>query len=398
MTGRAGAPRAQLVGVAQRIVDRLVAEGLPDLRAAYLFGSAVWGDADAASDLDIMLLQDRPVGYRAVRRVRVADALGLQAPLPAGPRYADLAYHSAVGFAETLGKGLWGDRVRRAVILKDTGGFLERLCAETVAALTTPQAYAMRFARKREQAQAERAGMWRALAAGEAGTGRDDALAVLHGRLAVQEAAGALLDLNDDRVSITHFVDGVGRALAAFGRGDLFAPFVEALDLRPGEEGVRRSLSTLELFTGRLRQWLREPALRAALSEEDLAWSEFTCGEETREEIAHKVEVLGAQPGRLPALQFYLDGCIHVHVGLQFGRMLRLRLRGDAVRVRLAEAHALLREYADEERAVGGPLLGAWIDSLRLGGSAGSSREIDALSTVLLEVGEQALQTVGRSA
>jgi hypothetical protein len=103
----------------------------------------------------------------------------------------------------------------------------------------------------------------------------DGALAPLHGRLAVQEAAGALLDLADDRVSVTLFVDSVERALGVFGRSDLFSPLVRALDLGSGEAGIQRSLATLETFTGTLREWLRQPAFRISLSEEDLVWSEF---------------------------------------------------------------------------------------------------------------------------
>jgi predicted nucleotidyltransferase len=44
---------AHLISVAHQVVERL---SDPDLRAAFLFGSAAWGDANAASDLDIMLL------------------------------------------------------------------------------------------------------------------------------------------------------------------------------------------------------------------------------------------------------------------------------------------------------------------------------------------------------
>src|SRR5687768_10270531 len=72
---------ARLVEVARRIVERLPDR---DVKGAFLFGSAAWGDADAASDLDIMVLVDRPPGYREVTRRRAADLLGLSAPLPDG--------------------------------------------------------------------------------------------------------------------------------------------------------------------------------------------------------------------------------------------------------------------------------------------------------------------------
>src|SRR6266511_3006005 len=77
----------RLVGVARRL-----AEGFPDrdARAIFLFGSAAWGDADEASDLDIMLVLDRPAGYREVTRSRVADLLCLPAPLTRGPLFVDV--------------------------------------------------------------------------------------------------------------------------------------------------------------------------------------------------------------------------------------------------------------------------------------------------------------------
>src|SRR2546427_12067557 len=76
---------AHLIEVARRVVRHLPDT---DVRAAVLYGSVAWGDADEASDLDIMLLLDRPMGYREVTRVRLADLFGH--PLPNGPVFADL--------------------------------------------------------------------------------------------------------------------------------------------------------------------------------------------------------------------------------------------------------------------------------------------------------------------
>ncbi len=58
---------ARLIEVAHSTVDALPDT---DVVAAFLFGSAAWGDADAASDLDIMILLDRPAGYCEAHFVR----------------------------------------------------------------------------------------------------------------------------------------------------------------------------------------------------------------------------------------------------------------------------------------------------------------------------------------
>jgi predicted nucleotidyltransferase len=360
-----------LIGVARQVVDTL---DPPDLRGAFLFGSAVWGDADEASDLDIMLVQERPVGYRKVVRARVADVLGRAAPLPHGPRFVDLAHVSAVGLEETLAKGTWSDRLKRAAILRDTDGYVQGLRTRVRATHFTSEALARRFGYWRERAEAAHAAVQGAAAAGGA------PLAMLHSRLAVQAAASGLLDLNDDRVSVTHFVDSVERALRRFGRSDLFAPCLRALCLRDLPEDVDRTIGAFHAFAGVLREWLEDADLRGKLSEEDLAWTIFTCGEETREEIEHKVEVL--RP-RLRTLQFYLDGIIHVHVGIQFGRVLNLRVRGDASRIPSPAVHALLRDHS--------PLFPEWVAALRLSIVSLPLSDADALVTDLLATGQTAL-------
>jgi len=110
------------VALARALVDRLPD---PDLRAAYLFGSFAWGDADAASDLDIGLLFDRPVDDRAVVRVRVADAVP-DVP-PHAPLFADLSHMTVARFEEGVARGHAGARLAHAAILRDPGAGCPRL-------------------------------------------------------------------------------------------------------------------------------------------------------------------------------------------------------------------------------------------------------------------------------
>ncbi len=112
----------RLIEIAHQVIDHIAD---PDLRSAFLFGSAAWGDADEASDLDIMLLLDRPAGYREVTRVRLPDLLGRS--LPDGPLFADLDRISIETFAEVIGKGGWAHRVVHSIVLKDTGSYYERI-------------------------------------------------------------------------------------------------------------------------------------------------------------------------------------------------------------------------------------------------------------------------------
>src|SRR5438874_13643230 len=95
----------RLIACARQLIEHLPDA---DLRAAFLFGSAAWGDADASSDLDIMLLVDRPVDYREVTRIHLADFFG--DALKDGPRFADLDRISAETFVERAQAGNWGVR------------------------------------------------------------------------------------------------------------------------------------------------------------------------------------------------------------------------------------------------------------------------------------------------
>jgi hypothetical protein len=357
---------ARLVAVAQRLAD-----GFPDgdVQAVFLFGSAAWGDADEASDLDLMLLLDRPPGYREVTRARVADLLGLPGPLPEGPRFVDLDRVSAAGFAEGVKAGYWTQRVVNSVVLRDTGGAFAALRAEVCAAYGAPAAVQARVRALAARARGQRAAAGEALARGDA------PLALLRARLGVQAAAGGLIERTGGRQSVTHFVEGVEQALAALGRPDLFAPFLGALALAGAASSAERSLRIYAEFGETLKDWLADPAIRAAHSDEALAWARFSYGEESREELRHKVDTY-SRLGRHATLQYCLDGMFHLLIGINFGRALHARLLGSAERVPLPAFHTLLRRE---------PVLFArWVEALRLdGGPAAFERAGGVLGEVL---------------
>src|SRR5437867_3628766 len=199
-----------LSAVARRIAERL---DEPELVAVLLSGSATWGDADGTSDVDLVVLLDRPPPYREVVHRRITDLLG--EAFPQGPLFADVDRLSASWFAESvLEPGGWAHRLVHGLVLRDRDGFLADLQRRAVAAFRRPEAYRARFAQFRALRDEESAG---ARAAADSG---DGALARLRSRLGLGYAAASLPDLVDDRVS-NHLVDAAVRGLATLGRADL---------------------------------------------------------------------------------------------------------------------------------------------------------------------------------
>lgn len=360
----------QLVAVAHRLAD-----GFPDTdaRAIFLFGSAAWGDADEASDLDIMILLDRPAGYREVERSRTADLLGLPAPLAGGPLFVDVDRVSAADFVAGIEKGYWAQRVVNSVVLRDSGSFFSALRERVSAAYGTPAAVRTRYRALAERAVAQRDG---ATAARDAG---DAPLATLQLRLSVQAAAGGLIELVGGRQSVTHFVESVERALAMLGRPDLLTPFRRALALDAAADTAERSLRIYAEFQAALKRWLEEPAVRAAHSEEALAWARFSYGDESAEELRYKVDTYG-RLGRHATLQFCLDGMFHLLIGINFGRALHARLLGTAERISLTAFHTLLRREPS--------LFSRWVEALRLEAEPAAFEEAGAVLSQLLQCGE----------
>jgi hypothetical protein len=368
---------ARLVEVARQIVERLPDR---DLKGAFLFGSAAWGDADAASDLDIMVLLDRPPGFREVTRRRAADLLGLSAPPQDGPHFVDLDRFSLTAFAEASVNGGPVFRLAHSIILRDEGGLLARLRASATADLAHAEKRVERFRRRLSAATASCTAARQALAS------NDVSLAVLHSRLAVQEAAGGLIEVNRDRVSVTHFVESATDAFRSLGCAEFESPLLHALALDAPPEtlhgSIARSLHAYRVFAENLKRWMDDPTLAGRLSQEDAAWAVFTWCDETFEEIAHKVDTFSAL-GRLQALQYYLDGLLTVPVRINFGKLFRLRATGESGRLSIPEFHAALREE---------PALSIeWHEALRLDGAASDIQLAERLVGQLHAAGEAAL-------
>jgi len=385
-------------------VGRAVLERLPDadIRAAFVFGSTTWGDADAASDIDLMLLLDRPEDFRAVTRVRVAEVLG--SGLGGAPRFADIDRVSAARFAALSGRGAWAQRIVNSVILRDADGFFAGLRARATKAYRDPMAMAARFAERRQVADGHRTGVWQALQSGDA------PLAALHARLAVEDAGRGLVEAHGGRVSTTHFVDSVERSLSELGEEELLPEFGWALGLGGPPEallpvpgafagrvavdrvpgGVARALEAYVSLAEGLRAWMAEPQVAAGMSGEDRAWAEFTYGEETYDEIAHKVEAfLGL--GRVGPLQYYLDGLLLVPARLNLSKVFALRATGTAKALSAVEFHAALAGEA--------ALFRAWVEGLRLedrGGAGLQPWRADAVVGRLLGMGEVVLERAAR--
>ena len=355
-------------------VARQVVEALPDrnVRAAVLYGSVAWGDADAASDLDIMLLLDQPAVQRTVARERVADLLGH--PLPHGPLFADLDRVSTTSFEEAIAQGDGGERVTHSIILRDTESFYARIQGQVSATFFQPPVRAARFEARRVQAEVHRTALQAAL-------GTDDLLAALHARLAVQEAGAALIALDDGRYSTSHAVESTERALQRFGADDLVAPFHQALALEPASHRVTRSLRAYAAFADALKSWVEDPSLGGRLSVEDQAWAEFTYGPHAYEELGHKVSVLTLE-GRVPVLLSYLDGLLLVPVRINIGKMLALRTTGTAAWMTIPEFHGALSQEAH--------LYQEWIAALRLSPLPQQISTADDLARRLLEIGRAA--------
>jgi len=90
--------------------------------------------------------------------------------------------------------------------------------------------------------------------------------------------------------------------------------------------------------------------------------------------------------GRLPTLQYYLDGLLTVPVRINFGKLFRLRATGQSGRLSIPEFHAALRDEP--------ALLAEWVEALRLEGQPAALREADHLAGTLLAAGEAALARV----
>jgi len=359
----------RLIACAHQLIEHLPDA---DLQAAFVFGSAAWGDADATSDLDIMLLLDRPAGYREVTRVRLADILGDR--LADGTLFADLDRISAETFIERVQAGAWAVRVVNSVILRDTDDFYAHLRARVSSAFLHPSALAERFLAREAQAEESRKAALLML-------GTDDLLASLHMRLALQHASVALIERSGKRVSPSHFVESLEQALSG-SDPNLFNRTLSALALDASYEAVDRSLQAYDAFADTLKRWMQEESLASQLSQEDLAWAQHTYGKQ--EEITYKV-AMSSQTKSLPSLLYYLDGLFQVPICMQFSKIFLLRLSGQVGFMSIPDFHLALHQEPD--------LYNEWTAALRLSAERDRVLEGTELVSQILAAGRATVET-----
>jgi predicted nucleotidyltransferase len=231
------APVNDDVSISRRMAEvaRKVVAKLPDddVRAAFVFGSVAWGDADEASDIDLMLCLNRPADYREVTRVRVADVLGdagsglptsTSAPTPPmAPVFVDIDRISAERFENAVADGKWHARVAHSLILVDTDDWFAGLRARITATFHDPDTCAGRARPWYDASLTHSDAARHALAAD------DRSLATLHARLALENVAVAFIETCGLRTSATHFLAGARRALETTGCGHLYEPLLAGL-------------------------------------------------------------------------------------------------------------------------------------------------------------------------
>lgn len=304
-----------------------------DVRAAFVFGSVAWGDADEASDIDLMLCLDRPADYREVTRVRVADLLGRTDP--GAPLFADIDRISWRRFENAVATGYWHARVAHSLVLTDTDGWFADLRDQVTASFHAPQSRGQRAKPWYDAGRAHLDAARQAIAA-------DPTLATLHARLALEDAAVGLLETCGLRNSATHFLDSARRALAMSGRVHLHQALMRGLgvdvDLATAELGVDRFHALAEA----LRAWMAEPDVARQLAPEDVAWAAFTYADETYEEVAHKVTAMRGA-GRAATMAAYVDGLLRTPIRMNLSKVLNLRLTGSSQRLSVSEFHLALR-------------------------------------------------------
>ncbi|MGH3491252.1 MAG: hypothetical protein ACRDP8_25450, partial [Actinopolymorphaceae bacterium] len=111
--------------------------------------------------------------------------------------------------------------------------------------------------------------------------------------------------------------------------------------------------------------------------DEDRAWAEFTYADETYEEVAHKLTVLG-EAGRYAQMTAYVDGLLVTPIRMNAGKILSLRCNGTVERPSTIDFHQLLR---GEPR-----LFDEWTAGLRLHQDRATVLEVTELILELLDV------------
>ena len=281
---------------------RLIAahSGLDDVVAAFVFGSVAWGDAGQGSDIDVLVLLDRDDDFREVQRVRVADLLDDQGSLPT---FADIDRMAFPRFATVVERDGFIHRVVNSIVVIDDGRY-QPIRERATLRLADRVVRAALVCRRIEAANdhVEVAGRL---------VDSDLALAILHARLAVEEAATALVEAAGGRASVSHLIEGFSAAVALVGRQELVGRLQLALAVGGGAAAAELGLRSYRMIAERLREWMADPHVAQGLGPEHLAWAEFTYSSETYAEFDHKVTAL-TRGGHTADAVLYVDGLLRV--------------------------------------------------------------------------------------
>lgn len=320
--------------------------------AAFVFGSAAWGDAEETSDMDIAVLLDRDDDFRQVTRARVQELVKMSRP---APLFADVDRISFERFRAGIAEGIGHHRVVNSVVLADDGRYAD-IRRRVSASFSSVDARARRAGKHEEAARQH-------LTATEEARLGDPSLALLHARLAAEEAGNALVEASGNRLSAAHYFDALERALGAIDHGELVVELKEALALNCSQARapVQHGLETYRVIAEELRRWMEDPAVAAALGPEHVAWAKFTYAAESFEEFDQKVGVLLRANRRAEAMA-YVDGLLKVPLRMNVSKVLNLRSHGTTDRLSVTDFHVGLHSEP--------ALYGHWVEGLRLGGDA----------------------------
>ena len=341
-------------GLCDRWVEaaRRLLAALPgaDLVAAFVFGSAAWGDAEETSDVDIMVLLDRRDDFRQVTRARVGELVDMSPP---APMFADVDSVSFERFRAGVTKGMWHHRVANSVVLVDDGRYAG-IRSWVSARFSSVEERSRRAARHEEAAHLH-------IRATEHAPPGDPSLALLHARLAAEEAGNALVEASGDRLTAAHYFDALDRSLAASDHGGSVLELQRALSLHCGRDRAQRGLDAYHVIAEALRGWVDDPVVATALGPEHVAWAKFTYAAESYDELDQKVGAL-LRANRQPEALAYVDGLLKVPLRMNVGKVLNFRSRGSTDRLSVADFHVALRSEPSLYRH--------WVEALRLGGDA----------------------------
>lgn len=337
---------------AKRLVEALRDE---DLVAAFVFGSVAWGDADDASDVDIMLLLDRDDDFREVRRIRVRDVVPDAA---ASPVFADVDSFAFDRFRSAVEQGRWVNKVAQSIILIDDGRFGE--IHEIVNAR-----FFSRDARA-ERAQVRIDATDRYVKVAECSVDNNAELALLNARLAAEQAGIAALEASGSRLSTAHYLQNLEGAFVALGEPEMMPRLHSALDVTGGIAGAYRGLQAYKMMAETLRHWMTEPGLVKALGPENVAWAEMTYSAESYDEFAIKIVAL-RDAGREPEAVAYADGLLRIGIRMNLSKVLSFRDHGTVDIMSITDFHSALRaEPALYDEWVAGQRLNGDRDDVRM--------------------------------